>query len=107
MLAPRKLRRHPLLAGKRFAAEHLMNVSNACRLSPLIGTVIAEEDNSIVAGLDYYLAAKRLGLAKVPVIRTAWLTARDKHRHECALAGEPAKLSSLKRPIRASRSSRS
>lgn len=92
MLAPRELHPHPLIAHKRIASSHMAHVVGACRVAPLIGTVIAEEDNSIVGGLAYYRAAKRLRLAKVPVVRVAQLTAREKYRYECELAGEPTSL---------------
>lgn len=92
MVRLRDLRPHPLLSRRRYPRGYIESIARACRLVPGLARVIAEEDNSVVGGLPVYLAAKRLGLKRLPVIRTRRLGKGERRATESVLAGRPIKL---------------
>ena len=92
MVRVRDLRPHPLLSRRRYPRGYIESIAKACRLVPGLARVIAEDDNSVVGGLPVYLAAKRLGLKELPVIRTRRLGKRERRATECVLAGRPVEL---------------
>lgn len=92
MVRLRDLRPHPLLSRKRYPRGYIEGIAAACRLVPGLARVIAEDDNSVVGGLPVYLAARRLGLKQLPVIRVRRLGKRQRRATESVLVGEPIEL---------------